>query len=121
MQDKQKVTLYLPPELHKQLKVQAALDAETMTQIAQRAIEFYLHHSDVVEQCEAMHGQTHRVYGCPECSSSVVLREGQLVSLNQPSATLNESDELLVGPTEVGVMEAAPSGEGELMSCVGSV
>ena len=31
MQDKQKVTLYLPPELHRELKIKAAVEAEPMS------------------------------------------------------------------------------------------
>ena len=81
-EDKQKVTLYLPPELHRQLKVKAAVDVETMTDLAQRAIAFYLLNPDVVDHHESSHGQSHRVYGCPECSSHLVLRNGEMVSLN---------------------------------------
>ena len=36
--DKQKVTLYLPPELHHQLKLRAAVDHESMSVIAERAL-----------------------------------------------------------------------------------
>lgn len=81
-EDKQKVTLYLPPELHRQLKVKAAVDVGTMTDIAQRAIAFYLLNPDIVEHHESSHGQSHRVYGCPECSSHLVLRNGEMVSLS---------------------------------------
>ncbi|MBM0742454.1 hypothetical protein JOY44_12645 [Phormidium sp. CLA17] len=81
-EDKQKVTLYLPPELHRQLKVKAAVDVETMTDIAQRAIAFYLSNPEVVEHHDGFYGQAHRVYGCPECSSHIVLRDGEMVSLN---------------------------------------
>ena len=82
-EDKQKVTLYLPPELHRQLKVKAAVDVETMTDIAQRAIAFYLLNPEVVEHHDGFYGQAHRVYGCPECSSHLVLRDGEMVSLNE--------------------------------------
>ena len=82
-EDKQKVTLYLPPELHRQLKVKAAVDVETMTDIAQRAIAFYLSNPEVIEHHDGFYGQAHRVYGCPECSSHLVLRDGEMVSLNE--------------------------------------
>jgi hypothetical protein len=78
MQEKHKVTLYLQPDLHRQLKIRAAVDAEAMSAIAQRAIIFYLNHSDVVDEVEAAHGQTHQVYSCPECSTSLVLKEEKL-------------------------------------------
>ena len=117
MQDKQKVTLYLPPELHRQLKIQAAVDAETMTDIAQRAIGFYLAHPEVVEQVED-HGQTHRVYRCPECTSSVVLREGEMVSLKNHSNVLLE-DNLAVDRVKSvsSALKADSQGEGELVPC----
>ncbi len=87
-EDKQKVTLYLPQELHRQLKIRAAVDSETMTDIARRAIVFYLSHPDVVEQCSEGYGQSHRVYSCPECSTAVVLREGEMVPVQTDSNVL---------------------------------
>jgi hypothetical protein len=91
MQDKQKVTLYLSPELHRQLKIRAAIDSEPMSAIAQKAIVFYLAHPEVVDEVEeAAKGQTHRVYNCPECTGSVVLQEGELVSLKKQPGVLPE-------------------------------
>jgi hypothetical protein len=92
MQDKQKVTLYLRPDLHRQLKIQAAVDSEPMSEIAERAIGFYLDHQDIVEELEsAAQGSTHRVFNCPECANPVVLRSGEIVSLrHQPSVLLEE-------------------------------
>lgn len=91
MQDKQKVTLYLPPELHRKLKIKAAVDSEPMSAIAERAIDFYLTHPGVVDEIESSHGRTHRVYSCPDCSSSIVMRDGEMVSLkNQPSVLADE-------------------------------
>jgi hypothetical protein len=92
MQDKQKVTLYIPQELHRRLKVKAALELEPMSDIAERAIDFYLAHPEVIED-HLLHGQTHRVYDCPECTSALVLREGDLVSLHH-SGALTLQDEL---------------------------
>jgi hypothetical protein len=86
MHDKQKVTLYIPPELHRKLKIRGAVDAEPMSAIAQRAIEFYLEHAEVVAEVEeTTKGKTHRVYTCPECEGNFVLRSGEAISLkNQP-------------------------------------
>lgn len=85
MQAKQKVTLYLSPELHRRLKIRAAIDSEPMSELAARAIAFYLSHPEVVDETEALHGRTHQVYACPECATSVAVRDGELVSLsNQP-------------------------------------
>jgi hypothetical protein len=102
MQDKQKVTLYLPPELHRQLKIRAAVDAEPMSEIAERAIGFYLHHQEIVDQIECSQGGTapsgdvHRIYNCPACESSLVVRSGEMVQLQgQPGLILDDLDESL--------------------------
>lgn len=86
MQDKHKVTLYLPPDLHRQLKIRSAIDSEAMSAIAERALGFYMDHPEVVEEVEAsIYGSTHQVYGCPACGTSVVLRSGEMEVLkDQP-------------------------------------
>ncbi|MEM9923131.1 MAG: hypothetical protein AAF915_05160 [Cyanobacteria bacterium P01_D01_bin.50] len=85
MQAKQKVTLYLSPELHKSLKIRSAVESEPMSELAERALVFYLANSELVDEIEGSYGRTHRVYSCPNCESSLVLREGELVTLgNQP-------------------------------------
>ncbi len=88
MQDKQKVTLYIPPELHRKLKIRAAIDTESMSALVSKAVSFYLHNPEVVEQLEAqLQGTRHRVHVCPECDAAMLLRDGELVSLkNQPVA-----------------------------------
>ncbi len=112
MQDKQKSTLYLPPELHQKLKIRAAVETEPMSAIAERAIHFYLSHPEVIEQVEGEQGHVHQVYICPECSSSVVVRDGDLVSLrSQPGAIL---DDAIPTSDLSGVDEA---GEQVLVSC----
>jgi hypothetical protein len=89
MEDKQKVTLYLPPQLHRQLKIRSAVDADSMSNIVERAVEFYLNHSDVVDGVE-LHGSTHQIYNCPECEHPVVIRDGAMVALGQQSGLLAE-------------------------------
>ena len=89
MEDKQKVTLYLPPQLHRQLKIRSAVDADSMSNIVERAVEFYLNHSDVVDGVES-HGSTHQVYNCPECEHPVVIRGGAMVALGQQSGLTPE-------------------------------
>jgi hypothetical protein len=85
MQDKHKVTLYLPPGVHRQLKIKSAVDTESMSTLVERAVLFYLNHPEVVEEEQTAYGRTHQVYNCPNCSTSVVMKEGDLVSvLNQP-------------------------------------
>ena len=117
MQDKQKVTLYLPPELHRQLKVRAALDAETMTDIAQRAIVFYLSNPEVVDHYEGSYGQSHRVYNCPDCTAPVAIREGEMVSLRKQAGVLVEESLLVSKAQSVGQLGVDSQGEGELVPC----
>lgn len=90
MQAKQKVTLYLSPELHRRLKIRSAIDSEPMSELAQRAIIFYLAHPEVVDEVETSSGRTHQVYACPECTTSVVLKEGQMVSLSTQQVLVEE-------------------------------
>lgn len=116
MQDKHKVTLYLPPELHRQLKITAAVSSEPMSAIAERALEFYLAHPDVVETVEALHGQVHQIYECPDCSTSLVLRDGELAPLGQQPSILD--DELSVGSIDPSrSSNRSQPGEEELVPC----
>ncbi|MBW4658232.1 MAG: hypothetical protein KME15_06130 [Drouetiella hepatica Uher 2000/2452] len=115
MQDKQKVTLYLTPDLHRQLKIRSAVELEPMSAIAERAIEFYLTHSDVVDEIETFHGQSHRIYSCPECVSSLVLRDGEMIALREQSGLLPSVDSSLV---EVhSHVDIGQQGEEELVPC----
>ena len=115
MQDKQKVTLYLTPDLHRKLKIRSAVELEPMSAIAERAIEFYLTHSDVADEIETFHGQSHRIYSCPECVSPLVLRDGEMAALREQSGLLPNVD-----PSLVEVHEHAGigrQGEEELVPC----
>ncbi len=89
MEDKQKVTLYLPPQLHRQLKIRSAVDADSMSNIVEKAVAFYLNHSEVVDGVE-LYGTTHQVYNCPECEHPVVIRDGEMVALGQQAGLLSE-------------------------------
>ncbi len=82
MQDQRKaskVTLYLSSDLHRQLKIRSAVDGSAMSAIAQRALEFYLSHADVVDECSTVSGHTHQIYSCPSCEESMVMRQGELL------------------------------------------
>jgi hypothetical protein len=116
MQDKHKVTLYLPPDLHRQLKIRSAVELEPMSAMAERAIEFYLNHSDIVDEVESSHGQVHRVYNCPECMSSLVLRDGDVASLRNAVGILSESDSLLAEKNQESI-HLGQSGEEALVPC----
>ncbi|KGF73029.1 hypothetical protein DO97_03045 [Neosynechococcus sphagnicola sy1] len=109
MQPKQKVTLYLPSDLHHRLKVRAAVDLEPMSDLAERAIDFYLAHPEVVEE-QAIYGCAHRVYGCPECTSSLVMRDGQLLTLSKQSTTLTTQEAISVESVKVS---SSPDQHGE--------
>ena len=115
MQTKQKVTLYLSPELHKKLKIRSAVDSEPMSELAERALFFYLTNSELVEEVEASSfGRTHRVYSCPTCESSLVLRDGELLTLgNQPGVIGQEHLPI----DEMEQDETHPKGEEELVPC----
>lgn len=115
MQAKQKVTLYLSPELHRKLKIRSAVDSEPMSDLAERALVFYLSNSELVEEVEASSfGRTHRVYSCPNCESSLVLRDGELVALgNQPGIIGQEHLPI----DEMEQDETHPKGEEELVPC----
>ena len=117
MQDKHratKVTLYIPQELHRQLKIRSAVEGEPMSTLAERALEFYLNHSDVVEE-HSGHGDTHRVYSCPTCSESVVMREGGLLPVKDVASS-SYSHDLHVGVHEVASEGSRPE-EGQLVPC----
>jgi hypothetical protein len=92
MQDKHKVTLYLPPELHRQLKIRSAVELEPMSTLAERAIVFYLQHSELVDEVETSHGHVHRIYNCPECTSTLVLKQGEMVPItDKPGIIADEA------------------------------
>ncbi len=81
-----------------------------MSAIAERAVEFYLTNPDVVEANG--HGQTHRIYSCPACSTPVVLRDGEMVALSsrmggRSSILSDGSDELSVGELSVSSSSVA--------------
>lgn len=115
MQTKQKVTLYLSPELHKKLKIRSAVDSEPMSELAERALVFYLTNSDLVDELEASaYGRTHRVYSCPNCESSLVLRDGELVALGSQPGLIGQ-DHLPID--EMAEEETHPKGEEELVPC----
>jgi hypothetical protein len=116
MQEKHKVTLYLPPDLHRQLKIKSAVETEPMSAIAERAIDFYLTHSEVVDSLEAPHGSVHQVYNCPVCSSSLVRRDGELSALSEQLSVLVD-EELAVGKVRGECANPDQQGEQELVPC----
>lgn len=115
MQDRQKVTIYLPSGLHRQLKVKAAIDSDSMSALVEKAISFFLKHPEAVEEIEASYGKTHQVHVCPECSAATIIRDGEMVSLkNQPSVIDEEFP--LIGETISREIQVSNDQE-ELVPC----
>lgn len=75
MQSKQKITLYIPPELHRKLKIKAAVDIESMSALVEKAIAFYIQFPDKVDEIKSSaEGKTHQIHMCPDCDSPMVMR-----------------------------------------------
>ena len=116
MQTKQKITLYIPPELHRKLKIKAAVDIESMSALVEKAIAFYMQFPDKVDEIRSsVHGQTHQIHMCPDCDSPIVMRDGEMVSLSNRAVTVEDSIPLEV--TNQGSSSEKPNEE-ELVSCV---
>lgn len=109
---KHKVTLYLPPQLHRQLKIKAAVEEQPMSVLAERALQFMLAHPEAIE---ATHGRTHRVYQCPECRTAVVLRSDNLETLPRTKAILADAP---IAEAAAGVPESGTVQEREELSLV---
>jgi len=86
-----------------------------MSELAERALYFYLANPEIVEELEASaYGRTHRVYSCPTCESPLVLRDGELVALgNQPGLIGQEH----LSIDEIEEAETHPKSEEELVPC----
>jgi hypothetical protein len=116
MQDKQKVTLYLPPLLHRQIKIKAAVDSESMSAVVEKAISFYLTYPEKVEEeLETSYGKTHQVHICPECEATMVMQEGQMVSLKNRKSLLE--DEFPMEVREKVNSGTDSQGEEKLVAC----
>jgi hypothetical protein len=116
MQSKQKITLYIPPELHRKLKIKAAVDIESMSALVEKAIAFYMQFPDKVDEIRSsVHGKTHQIHMCPDCDSPMVMRDGELVSLSNRAATVKDSIALDVA--NQGKSSEKPNEE-ELVSCL---
>lgn len=120
MPAKQKVTLYIPDDLHRQFKVRSAVDGLTMSSIAQRALEFYLKHSDVVESSNETSAETvgraHLVHACPKCNASVALKNGSLSLLQSHPEECFDNLTSLERISNLSSDPLSPD-EGELVSC----
>jgi hypothetical protein len=116
MQSKQKITLYIPPELHRQLKIKAAVDLESMSALVEQAIAFYMQFPEKVDEIRSSaQGQTHQIHICPDCDSPMVMRDGAMVSLSSRAVMVGESIPLEVTNQETS---SEKPNEEELVSCL---
>ncbi|MEO1522623.1 MAG: hypothetical protein AAFU78_17840 [Cyanobacteria bacterium J06633_2] len=120
MSDKTKVTLYIPPDLHRKLKVKSAVEAEPMSTIAEQAIVFYLNHPDVVDEARAEQQNSHRVHSCPECSSNFLFQKGEVVALVEQPGVIEDDGQLEI-PADIGGAVVASTtdhaGQESLVTC----
>lgn len=116
MPAKQKITLYISDDLHKQFKIRSVIDGETMSSIAQRAIEFYLANPEAVDDSGTVHGQTHRIHACPKCAAPVALRDDGLALIASSSEPSFEDLTKLAQVPELNCDSLSPD-EGELIGC----
>jgi hypothetical protein len=102
MEEKQKVTLYLTSDLYRQLKITAAVELETMSTIAARALELYIQHPELIEEATNTRLGQQQVFNCPECAHPTVIRDGEMVAISSQSGILADAlvipkQDLLVG------------------------
>lgn len=116
MQSKQKVTLYIPPELHKKLKIKAAVDVESMSALVEKAIAFYMQFPEKVDEIKSsVHGKTHQVHICPECDAPMVMKDGEMLSLGNQNSIIEDDISLEVSSQTESPQEP---NEEELVSCL---
>lgn len=84
VEGKQKVTLYLPASLYRQLKVRSAVEMDSMSAMTEKALAFLLEHPEAVEGAL---GRTHQLHHCPACAHPFVVRGDEVVSIQSSSGT----------------------------------
>jgi hypothetical protein len=103
MEDKQKVTLYLTSDLYRQLKIKAAVELETMSTIAARALAVYIEHPDLVEAVTKATSGQHQIYNCPECDHPAVIKDGEMVAIGHQPGII-EDDLVTISSREDSVL-----------------
>jgi CHAT domain len=89
-----KVTLYLPPDLHRQLKIRAAVNSNALSKLAERAIAFYLSHPESVDQLEEeVNYNISNLYNLD--GETFVISDGELATFR------NESQDLVQAAQDV--------------------
>ena len=116
MQSKQKITLYIPPELHRRLKIKSAVDVESMSALVEKAISFYMQFPEQVDEIQSSaHGKTHQIHLCPDCESPMVMRDGEMISLSSSPSVIEDKISLEVANQAEG---SEKPNEEELVSCL---
>jgi hypothetical protein len=90
------------------------MDSQPMSELAERALVFYLANPDLVDELESSYGRTHTVYECPNCQTSLVIRDGDLVSLGTQPGIIPEHLPL---DDDIDGNQTRPKGEEELVPC----
>lgn len=111
-ESKQKVTLYVSPQLHRRLKISSAAQMESMSALTERAVSFYLAHADLVD---GTLGSTHQVHQCPACENSFVLRDGRPQLL--PTAGILDDTDAVAEVSTFTAEESDDRRRDELVTC----
>jgi len=76
-----------------------------------------LTHSDVVDEVEVSHGQANKIYDCPHCSSSLLLREGEMAVVGDRRSVLLEESVSTSSTLSEAHICSDQRDEGELVIC----
>lgn len=60
-----------------------------MSGLVEKAIAFYLHHPEAVED-SISYGSTYQVHNCPSCTTPLAIRDGNLVKLESHPTVIAE-------------------------------
>ncbi|MEM9768382.1 MAG: hypothetical protein AAF892_10950 [Cyanobacteria bacterium P01_D01_bin.71] len=85
-----------------------------MSSLAEKALQFYLSHSDVMEEYLS-HGSTYRTYSCPSCSDTVVVRKDELLRAKDVASSSGD-DGIKVNVSDM-ISDSSRPEEGQLVRC----
>ncbi len=92
MKNKQKFIIYVPSEIHKLPKISAFTEEESTPFIVEKSVDTYLKHSSEIKELENLnYRKSHQVYFCPECETTVVINDKQILSLKNQSDVIKEN------------------------------
>lgn len=73
-ENKQKVTLYIPPDLHRKLKIKAAIDADVMSSLVEKAVSYYIDGCDAIDEIPSTREKIPGVEFAPEPIKQLALK-----------------------------------------------